>query len=279
MSATHFSGPVYSMGAPLPVVSGVPNVHGKFHIVDPSPPADRYSDENRYSTITAALAVAVAGDTILVAPGGYDESIVISKAITIVGAGPRGSVFIEPSAAGAEAVEVTADDVTLINIGCDGDDTSSYALKVAADRFRAYGCKIEGSDTVLLLLSAAGDAIFEDCEFAWGVTGVLCEAGGPDPSTQIVFLRCRFHNISTVHISDGSNLFANIQIIDCVFDAADDGTEPTDYLLLDNADTAGIVTGCRFAVATNATGVLTIGAKVQWVTNATEAGWSTARPA
>ena len=273
---TTFSDMVYALGG-VPCVGLQPVGVKNYRKVDPSP---LNKDEQTYRTITQAIAASVAGDVILIAPGSYDETVTVNKAkLTLIGLGGRGSVFIEATTAGAEAMEVTVDDVTLVNVGCDGDDTSSYALKLtSAARFRAYGCKIEGSDTALLLLSAAGDAIFTDCEFAWGVNGVVCAAGGPDPSTQIVFKNCRFHNISTVHITDGANTFANLQLIDCVFDAAEDGTEPTDYLTIDTAGTSGIVTGCRFATATNATGVLTIAADVQWVANMTEAGVSTARP-
>lgn len=234
---------------------------------------------NAFPTIQEAVSAASAGDVIYVAPGQYDETVTIAKSLTLIGTGGRGAAFIENDTVGGEGMLVTANDVTVQNLGIAGESTADYSLRVAADRFRAYGCKIEGADAALVMLAAAGDVIFEDCEFAWGVNGVLAEAGGLDASTQIVLKDCRFHNITTVHVSDGTNSFANIQIIDCVFDAAEDGTEPTDYLLLDAATCSGVVTGCRFAILTNDTAKLTIGANIQWLANATEAGWSTGRPA
>jgi len=233
-------------------------------------------------SLAQAVRGARSGDAIFVAPGQYDELITIDKSLTIVGLGGRGAAFVERDTALAEGMLVTADDVTLINIGVAGASGADYSLKVAADRFRAYQCKLEGNEAAggaQLLLAGAGDLLLSDCEVCWGVNGILALAGGPDPSTQIFVDRCRFHNLSAVHVSDGANSFNNIQLVDSVFDKAEDGTEPTDYLLIDSASSFGLVTGCRFAIATNASAKLTIGAGIMWISNATEAGWSTARPA
>jgi VCBS repeat-containing protein len=47
-----------------------------------------------YATINAAIAAAHAGDTILIAPGTYNENVVINKRLNIQGVGPAGSVVI-----------------------------------------------------------------------------------------------------------------------------------------------------------------------------------------
>lgn len=98
------------------------------------------------ATIAAAITAASAGDTIYIAPGSYDEQVTVSKAkLTLVGSGNRGTVSVAPSASNPTAVKVTVDDVTLINIGCEGDGTGGgLHLQGDVDRFRAYGCKIEG---------------------------------------------------------------------------------------------------------------------------------------
>jgi serine protease len=41
-----------------------------------------------YTSIVAALAAAVAGDEVVVAPGSYSESLVVTAGITIRGSGP-----------------------------------------------------------------------------------------------------------------------------------------------------------------------------------------------
>lgn len=64
-----------------------------------------------------------------------------------------------------------------------------------------------------------------------------------------------------------------------IFDQLEDGTEPTDFILLADNGNTGIIAGNQFAIATNATAKLTIGTGIMWGPNGTEAGWSTARPA
>lgn len=57
-------------------------------VVDPA-------DPGAYQTISDAVAAAVDGDTVIVKPGTYPESIAISADITLQGDGERGSVLIE----------------------------------------------------------------------------------------------------------------------------------------------------------------------------------------
>lgn len=249
------------------------------------------------STIQAAVNQAAPGDVILVAPGAYNETVTVSKRLTIIGLGGRGAAYIEPTSAGAEGMQVTASDVTLVNLGVAGDDTADYALNVNGNgaakngkRFRAFGCKFEkptggaAANCAVLLNGDANynvsDALFYDCEFAWSANGVLFDDSGYGYPTQVFFERCRFHNNSVVHIglATGGGV-TNLHVVDCIFDDLEDGTAPTDYIKVDRAGDTGIITGCRFSTATNAVGVLTIAAGIMWVANATEAGWSTARPA
>lgn len=247
---------------------------------------------NSGATIQGAVDAAAAGDIIYISPGVYDETVSVSKRLTLVGLGGRGAAYIEPSTAGAEGMQVTASDVTLINLGVAGHSTADYALNVNGNgaakngkRFRAYGCKFEGPTGTVVLLNGdanyqATDALFEDCEFAWGGSGVIFDDSGYGYPTQIRIRRCWFHNLTAVGVglATGGGV-ANLEITDCVFDNAEDGTAPTDYIKVDRAGDTGIVSGCRFATATNAAGVLTIAAGILWVANATEAGWSSARPA
>ena len=191
-----------------------------------------------HSTIQEAVDAADAGDTIYVVPGSYDESVVISTAnVTVVGLGGRGSVFIEPSTAGAEGLQVTADDVTLVNIGVDGDDTATYSLNLnAVSRFRAYGCKFElgsGAAPVVLIDGTAtdqtADALFDDCEFAWSTRGIMFDDSAYGYPTQIFIQNSRFHNLSGICIGENaSGGVVNLEVTNCVFDNMEDGTAPTD---------------------------------------------------
>lgn len=53
-----------------------------------------------FTTIGAAIGAAAEGDTILIGPGRYDEAIVIDKALTLKGIGPREQILlVHPEAA------------------------------------------------------------------------------------------------------------------------------------------------------------------------------------
>lgn len=257
---------------------------------------DGQSQGTAFASITYALTKLAAGDTLYVMPGAYVESPVIPAAlngITIVGLGGRGSAFIEPSAAGAEGLQVLASDVTLVNLGVAGDDTGDYALNIKGNsaghygrRFRAYGCKFELADgagpAVLINGDAdyqAADILLEDCEFAYAGFGIQFDDSGYGYPTQVFVSNCRFHNIATACIGEATGGgVTNLEVTNCIFDNLEDGTPPTDYVKVDRAGDTGIFSGNKFATATNATGVLTIAAGIMWVVNATEAGWSAARP-
>jgi hypothetical protein len=244
-----------------------------------------------FPTITTGLGALTTAlsDELLIAPGSYDETVTVSKAnVRLIGLGGRGAVFIEPSAAGAEGMQVTADDVTLINVGVDGDDTADYALNLnSVSRFRAEGCKIEsggGTGIICLINGTTGDqtadALFRDCEFAWGGKAVVGDDSTYGYPTQIFFDKCHFHNITTHMFGvNTGGLFKNLHVRDCFFGNLEDNTPPTDYILLSDNGNTGFFAGNFFATATNATGVLTIGSGIMWGPNGTEAGWSTARPA
>lgn len=93
-------------------------------------------------SINAAIAAANPGDTIMIAPGTYNENVVVNKSVSLVGAGAPGSVVIQgtfetdngivgdvntflrtaPGYTGAagNGITVSADNVTLSNITVDG---------------------------------------------------------------------------------------------------------------------------------------------------------------
>lgn len=254
------------------------------------------------------------GDVILVMPGlqpndGYNESVTVSRKraatdddsggpLTIVGAGPLGSVAIAPSTAGAEGMEVREDDVTLINIGVAGNTTGDHGIRVYGARFRAYRCKFEGADTsgaaIILGPGTAaqvdtdfthgdgGDARFEDCEGAWTYDAVRLVASDFGAVTQPLFLNCRFHNFSNSAFEETGGTvsirFRNLQIVRCYFDDQEGGTAPTKYISLnDDNGNDGIVTGCHFPTAINS-GLNLVSTALHWVSNFHTGGVSTGQP-
>lgn len=249
---------------------------------------------NRVDTLAQLLAIAQPGDIAFLGPQAYEEgNLVIPESLspfTIIGSGNRGSSYIEPLLSSDEGLQILADDVTLINVGvAAGGATGAYAIKVGSqtispNRFRAYGCKFEGVDAVnpgaAVVLQAAGDTIIDDCEICWSANGILFQANDEGYVTQCRIKNNLFHNLVTVGVGIvAAGGVRNLQLVDNVFDRAEDGTASTDDILLsDNANT-GIITGNRFPRATNGTGFITIGTGLIYNPNGTEAGWSTARPA
>lgn len=258
---------------------------------------DGTDPEYPLATVGAAVALAVAGDTIYIAPGEYDESVTIARALnnlTLIGAGGRGCAFINPSASNSTAMTIHADDVTLINVGCDGVGTGGGAV-VTGSRFRAYGCKFEGGANAFIIgpgtvaQEAAGthgvgaDSLCEDCEFAWSTaTGVKLVATDYGAATQNFFRRCKFHNLTAASFEESGGTvsirFRNLEISKCIFDDMEDGSAPTKFISLndDNGNT-GIVTNCSFPTAING-GLNLVSTAVHWVSNFHTGGVSGAQP-
>ncbi len=215
---------------------------------------------------------------------GYDETLTIPRAKTglvLEGVGPRGAAWVAPSGVGAAPLVVLADDVTILNLGLQTNGAGT-ALEYSGARFRAYESKLEGGalcvkstlgtnlQVIALTHGDGSDALFEDCELAWSTDGVLLAATDYGAKTTQRFRRCFLHNLSGRGFkSSGPSpeiSFRNLQIEDCEFADAEDGTEPTFYLDLNPGDAGasyntGRVSGNRFPVAT-ASGKIVTAAKL-----------------
>jgi hypothetical protein len=96
-----------------------------------------------YLTIQAAIDAATAGDIIQVAAGTYTENLVVTKEVTIAGAGAASTIVVPalsapmPSGSGSlpvgasNLVLVQANNVTIHDITLDGDNTSLTSGVVA----------------------------------------------------------------------------------------------------------------------------------------------------
>lgn len=252
--------------------------------------------ESAMKTIGAALTAAISGDVILVSPGAYDEQVTIARAkskLMIIGVGGRGAVFIQPSANPSTALTNEADDVTLVNIGCEGKGTGGGLVNRGA-RFRVIGSKIEGGTIAMTLTLgtaaqiAAGtngkgaDLWIIDCEICWSTKGVQLIATDYGALTQIRFRGCTFHDNTAADFEESggsaSIRYRDLDIGDCAFQRQEDGTEPTAYILLnDDNGNKGVVHGNTFPTALNGSKNL-VSTGLIWVGNYHTGGISTAQP-
>lgn len=254
-------------------------------------PADSDGVERVHSTISSAVTAATAGrgDVIFIAPGSYDETVTVSKAdLTFVGLGGRGAAFIATTTAGAEGMNVTANDVTLINLGIEAENTADYALNVFGARFRAERCKFEGPTADVVRVgpdtvangAASGvrtgaDALFDDCEFAWGGTGLEIVSSDYGACTELYLRNCRFHDNTVAHIGENDagvvGAGKGIVIKECLFQVGSDGVAPTDWIDFNSAGSTGIICGNYFEDNTFDSATIQLAAGVLFVGNWAEA--------
>ena len=254
----------------------------------------------RYTTIQSAITASEAGDQIFVDPGEYAEELVIphSKSnIAIIGMGGRGSVAVQADTDGV-AITNHGRDVTLVNIGGEGDGTGGGLVNTGR-RFRAYGCKFEGgalavSMTLGTVLQIAAlthdkgdDTLLEDCEIAYATVGVKLTGSDFGACTQNFFKGCYFHSLPTASFEEAHGVggaitlhYRGLLIDGCRFGAADEETDalPTKWISLndDNAN-SGLVTGCVFPDVL-AGGRNLVSTTLIWVGNFHTAALSTTQP-
>lgn len=310
MPLSHWPHGVSSFGVPVLGSGALPISVGTYYFVDGENGADGNEGTDLdfpLATIQRAVTLALANDghAIYVAPGGYDETVTVPFGLSnlvIAGLGGRGAAFIEPSAVGAEGMDVRGNDVTLINLGVASEDTADFSLRVFGARFRAYGCKFEGNDSVgagngqvvigpgtvaqiaALTHGKGADSLFDDCEFCWGVNGFVNQSSNFGAVTQGLLRNCRFHDLTTVHIGENDigaiGAVRDFEAIGCVFDLDESATPPTDFIDLNSVGSTGLIAHCSFAsAAAPAAGVVQLAAGVLYVTNYSEAGQTVARPA
>ena len=292
-------GLVHSMGVPTVGIAGLPIVKGKYWFVDGESgnngnPGDRLS--RAFKTATYALTRMTDHDALLFTPGGYNEALTIPRAldnVVLFGLGGRGAAYIAPSTTNATALTIEADDVTVINVGADGDGTGDGCLNRGA-RTRLIGCKIEGGTIGLRLTlgtvaqiaalthGKGADLWITDCEIAWNTKGVQLVATDYGALTQVRFRRCVFHDNTAADFEESGGTvsirYRDLDIGACNFLRQEDGTEPTAYILLnDDNGNKGVVHGCTFPSAL-AGGKNLVSTGLIWTGNLHTGGISTTQP-
>lgn len=243
-------------------------------------------------TVADAISACEAGrgDQILVMPGTYTlTAAVVPKARTVIRGLPgyeRVTIVRGVATAGVDAFTVSAADVHFRNLTIQAGSATSFCAAVSGVRSLfdtvEFGTNVADGDG-LELLAAADDCRILGCTFDTlenAINIVTTAAGGPD---DLLVKDCIFNACTQMITDEGSvtGVYKRLLIMDCVGNCdAVDGTLPSDYIKLNTVNNGefGMITGCRFSHATNATLVFVIPAQVRWAPNATEAGWSTGRP-
>lgn len=267
------------------------------------------SPDSAFATIGYTLGFVQAGDAVFLLPGQYDEAVItvprtdsLSGAalnnLFFIGLGGRGAAFIEPSTEDQAGMIVHADDVTLINVGVAAEDeTSAVALTVTGARFRAYGCKIEGGASQVIIgpgtdaqvtagtRGKGADSLFEDCEICWGTEGIVLQGTDYGGCTQTYIRNCRFHDLTAESVGEnvGSGgsaavTFFGLNLRDNIFELDEAGAAPTKWVSLNaNNANSGIAAGNQFPTALNS-GKNLVSTKVLWTGNFHTGGLSTTQP-
>lgn len=248
-------------------------------------------------TLQAAIDRARDGATLVLAPGEYEGNVIIPRTtspLTIIGAGGRDAVMVAALTNGT-AITNHADDLTLVNLNVVGNGVGGGIVNDGS-RLRLVGCKVEGgADAIILSLGTTAqvtalthglgtNALLEDCEIADATNGVVlrCTSSGAVKRARV--RGCMFRALTnhvTERVGSGGAAgvgFLALEVADCTFRPAEDGTSPTKYFDLndDNANT-GIVHGCTFTVAANS-GLSLVSTAVKWVGNFYPAGISAGQP-
>lgn len=283
---TNFPNGVTSFG--IPCIGAMPPSTGNHILVGPNTSVST-SD---YATIADALANASAGDTIMLQPGIYNETVTIDlDGITLIGLGNvlNTTVGYEygGTASDQSALIVNGKNCRVINIDFSGGATATNGVEIVGDGFQAINCKFEMQNDAGVALkfsptavsgSTASIATIFGSEFAWCETGIQT-ATDTSSTTQVKVINCQFNNCSVECIGEANaDSVRNFVVQSCTFDAMEDGTAPSGgYINMSGNSSTGIVTLCSFPTAINS-GENTVGTGIIWVGNFHTGGISNAQP-
>ena len=144
-----------------------------------------------FSSLQAAIDASLAGDTVLVAPGTYDERVSLAPGVTLRAEGAPGSVTLDAGHAGPAVLAVgllpapRLEGLRLVNgSGRDvGGATLGGVLAVVGGRLDATDCTFDGGQATYGGITGATNATvsFRRCAWSGGVAsfgGAHFQAGG-----------------------------------------------------------------------------------------------------
>jgi parallel beta-helix repeat protein len=150
----------------------------------------------QYATIQEAMAAALAGDTVLVAPGTYQENVVIDlPGVVMIAESDRGSTVIEAVDYGQPAVRITANAVAAVVSGftiCGSQ--SARGLVMGADSCLVYNCELVNNEDGGIYCYANGCTVskctMHDNGVPWSGAGIWLR-GDSTSIDSCTFYHCR----------------------------------------------------------------------------------------
>ena len=107
-----------------------------------------------YGSVGEALAEARDGALISVAAGRYEESVVITRAVTLAAAGEPGSARLHAVAGSAVVVQASA--VRLTGLAVSGSDPQAPVIDVRRGQAALEGCTVSGQGWAAVLAQLEG---------------------------------------------------------------------------------------------------------------------------
>ncbi|MFJ5531074.1 right-handed parallel beta-helix repeat-containing protein [Streptomyces sp. NPDC093261] len=131
-----------------------------------------------YRAIADALADATDGALITIAPGRYDETLYITRAVTLTAEGTGGTVEI--ASVSGSTVVLEAEAVQLTGLKLSGTDRDAPVLDVRRGQAALDGCRISGEAWAAVLAWQDGLVALRDCHItnAQGAGIVITSGGG-----------------------------------------------------------------------------------------------------
>lgn len=233
--------------------------------------------DSALSAVQAAVDQADEGDLILIAPGEYDEDVVVATPrLQLAGVGPRHSVRITGVAAGTSTpMTITGvSEVGLYNLNLEArSGGDGLLMQGQLRRCEIATCKIHGGTNAIRIAVAGGgqpvDLRFEENVLGNATNGFSVDYAGGDPGHQLKLLGNTFERIVTDCIlEDGAT--HDWLIAHNIF-TANDGTEPTRFLDIDAVGSTGFVTKNVFHTTVFSTAKFAIASGVLFAGNESQA--------
>ncbi|NTU64057.1 MAG: DUF1565 domain-containing protein, partial [Chloroflexi bacterium] len=144
---------IWSLTPALAAPAAVLSVNGVSGSVNPADPCPNPRDSATYKTIQKAINCALAGDSITVAAGTYNENVAVNKAVTVRGANAG---IDARSTRGAESIVNGGATSAPIGMGASGAIVDGFRL-LAGQNGLGAGVWIGGANNVQLLNNVITD--------------------------------------------------------------------------------------------------------------------------